>query len=116
MTATFPDVLRHAGIANEAVGAMIRVAPAVLPGPTACDVLDELSGLASRLPPVFDKIASAMLESLSEFDMVEDDGADPVERNAESRAHLAAATDLAERMCIELGMARAAIARQKFQL
>jgi hypothetical protein len=115
MADTFPDILRHADIANEAVGAMGRVAPEVLPGPIVYDVLAELKGLSHRLPEAFDKIASAMGKALKEFDMREDDGGDSEERSALSREHILKAAELARQMAAQLEAAQSAIAHQKFR-
>lgn len=115
MTATFPDVLRHAGIAREAARAMNHVAPVVMPAPVAYDVLAELKGLGHLLPDALDKISVGLHRSLSEFEIHENDGADPVERNALSRAHLANAAKLAGLMGDELEAAQAAISQQGFK-
>ena len=114
MTETFPDILRHAGIAREAVRAMNHVAPVVMPAPGVYDVLAELKGLGHLLPDALDKISIGLHRSLSEFDISEHDGADPVERNALARIHLAKAAKLAGLMGDELEAAQAAIARQGY--
>ena len=112
MTEIFPDVLRHAGEAQESILAMSRVAPDVLTAPVAFDVIDELEGLSCLLPTVFSQISTGLTRALTKFETYENDGGDPEVSTATARAVLSRAAELASQLGLLLDEAKTAVSEQ----
>ncbi|TIH28609.1 hypothetical protein [Subtercola vilae] len=114
MSDTFPDEARHSEEAYEAIRQVGDGQTSSLPAPWAYDVIGNLMNASLQLPRAFKHLSNGLAISLTQFEMVEEDGADPLKRNAAARAHLAQAGELAKQLAAELEAAQSAISQQVY--
>lgn len=110
-------LLLNAENASMAISRMGEYFPlaSTLPAPAATAVLRYLSGTASSLPPVLDKMDEGLRRSFSEYDAVEDSGKDPSDSVLATSDHLERAKTLATELARELQAASDALSGQHLQ-
>ena len=111
-----PDIVSLSDTAYEAVQSITRLEfPRGLPAPIAYDALDSLQALSHMQSDVLGAIADALGRSLEEYDVYDEDGADPAQAAATAVDHLVLASRLARQMGLHLERAQGAISRQNYR-
>jgi hypothetical protein len=109
-----PQVVQHAADAYEAVRSINHLTFGAVPAPVVYDVLGNLKNVGHLLPQALGQLGAGLERSLSEYDVVEDDGGDPAESIALARAYLEEAAALAGQVGELLEKAQGAINRQGY--
>lgn len=104
--------LEHADDAYEAVRAINHLTMRTIPAPAAYGLLGNLKGVGYLLPQALEQIGQGLSASLTEYDVYEDDGADPAVNVEAARRYLREAADYAKEIGRLLDRAQSAIAQQ----
>lgn len=112
MSAETPGIVEEADAIYESVRAICH-SSRTHPAPTVYRVLGNLKGAAGpMLAQALRQLASGLERSLSEYDVYEDDGRDPVDSIDMANAHLLEAATLADLLGESLAKAQSAISHQ----
>lgn len=113
---TAESLVDHAEAAAEAIRQINHLTISMTqPAPVVYRVLGNLQAVGQRLPQTCNQLASNLGRSLNEFEVYEDDGADPVQRVAEAVDHLTRAANLAEQLGRELSGAQNVLSQQGYR-
>ena len=111
-----PAVVQHADDAYEAIRAINHLTYQSIPAPLAYAILGNLKNVGHLLPQALTQIGSGLQRSLDEYDVYEDDGADPAESVALAVEYLTAAGERAAEVGRLLEAAQTAINRQGYHV
>ena len=116
MGETLPDVVRHADTAYEAIRAInhLTIGGVVVP-PTAYELIGNLKALSNTLPQAVKQIGAGLAQSLEQFEVFEDKGADPQKTVDEARMHLLDAAADFDAAANKLELAQQAVAHLGFR-
>ncbi|OMH37108.1 hypothetical protein [Tersicoccus sp. Bi-70] len=111
-----PLIVEHAEAAYEAIRSICHDVPAAVPAPHLYRVLGDLKNAAGYTQAeALGKLASALERSLSEYDVYEDDGADPKLRVKSAVKAMRLAAEHASKVGEALDAAQTAINRQGYR-
>lgn len=115
MSEEIPIVVGEADAVYEAVRTICHHSE-TYPAPTVYRVLGNLKGaVGPMLAQALEQLAVGLERSLTEFDVYEDDGRDPMESVAAAAQHMRAAATLADQIGNHLAEAQTAIAGQGYR-
>lgn len=115
MSEETPAVVEEADAIYESIRAICHQSQAH-PAPTVYRVLGNLKGATGHmLAQALQQLASGLERSLTEYDVYEDDAADPADSVVAAAEHMRAAANLAARLGYHLTEAQNAIAGQGYR-